>query len=685
MMACLIHRGPDDHGVHAKDGINLGHRRLSIINLSAAGRQPMSDPSGQVWVATNGEIYNFHALREALRGRYPFRTAGDTEAILAAYLVFGPDRFLDHLDGMFAFALWDARDASLILARDRMGIKPLYWARIPSGVAFASELRALIRHPDVPARLDLSRLPDYLMFRSVHAPSTALAGVSKLRPGHALTIRGGALTERRYWAPAYEPRLTEPRQALEAVRASVEAAVERHLVADVPVALMLSGGLDSGILAVCASRSASRLQCITVAFEGEPDNEDREAAWLARELGIPHRRVGIAPADISLLPQIVMQNDEPVAGPSSIAYWLALREARQHAKVILFGHGADELFGGYEQWKALRAARALHRLPPARQAARGLARLLCAAFPSDAAFRRLAAFLDAGDAQKAYLLLISVTAPAELPGLLRNGLGAPDGYRSSELADAFALEREPDAAMLRLEQGGWLADDLLHRVDRMTMVHSLEGRVPFLDRAVVECANAIPSALKLRRGTEKYILREAFRAALPARLARRRKQRFNTPIHRFFGPAYDRLLRRLFSLDHPLLREVFDRQRLLALLRDRRVANPVVLTGDIHSFWAADLKVDFGDPGAAAVASEYVCTSITSQGAPHDMFAAMLPDNPHIKFMDARVHGYALCTVGPQRWTTDFRAVESVRSRQSGIRTLASFVTESGRPGVLPA
>lgn len=567
MLHAIAHRGPDDDGVHADGRMNLGHKRLSIIDLSAAGRQPMANARGDVWLALNGEIYNFAALRTELADRYPFRTATDSETILAAYEAYGRQAFLEHLEGMFAFALWDGRDGTLLLARDRLGIKPLYWARVPGGVAFASEVRALVRHPDVPMRPDLARLPGYLMLRSVHNPATALAGVEKLAPGHVLLVRGADVQPRRYWRADFTPRHTNREAAAAELKRTVSAAVQSHLVADVPVAVMLSGGLDSSIIALCAAEQGAHLNTFSVGFAGEEDSELPAAAAWARHLGATHREITVAPVHIGLLPEIVFANDEPVAGPSSVAYFQALAEARKHAKVILFGHGADEILSGYEQLKILRLRRRLFRLPGVQLAAGLAARAVSALFPDDAAFRRLARFVEAGDERAAYFLLTAVSGPDEVRDLLV-AAGEPD--MPEPLVDAFAIEGDAETAAVRFEQGGWLPDDILHRVDRMTMAHSLEGRVPFLDRAVVECANAIPNSLKLRDGDEKRVLRDAFRATLPVEILRRRKQRFNIPIDRFFGPAYDRMLRGLFTGDHALTRHVFDRRALLALLEFRR-------------------------------------------------------------------------------------------------------------------
>jgi asparagine synthase (glutamine-hydrolysing) len=564
MLAEIAQRGPDDDGLYTDDRVTLGHKRLSIIDLSAAGRQPMANARADVRLIYNGEIYNFTALRRELAQRYMFRTATDSEVILAAYDVWGRDTFLDHLDGMFAFALWDARDATLLLARDRLGIKPLYWARVASGIAFASEVRALLRHPDVPARLDLARLPEYLMLRYVHSPATALAGVEKLAPGHVLVAKDSDVRIRRYWSADFTTRLHDADAAAAAIRESIHEAVRTHLVADVPVGIMLSGGLDSSVIAACAAEHGADLKTFSIGFAGEADSELPAAAALAERLGSTHREITVAPAHVALLPEIVFANDEPVAGPSSIAYSLALAEARKHAKVILFGHGADEILSGYEQLRLLRLRRRLARIPGASLAARAAAHAAASLFPGDAAFRRLARFVDAGDEAASYFLLTAVSGPDEVRALLQSP-GVVD--MPAPIAKAFSAERDPETAAIRFEQAGWLPDDILHRVDRMTMAHSLEGRVPFLDRAVVECANGIAPDLKLRGGEEKFILRAAFRSLLPPEILRRRKQRFNIPIDRFFGPAYDRMLGALFTGDHQLTRHVFDRRALAELLR----------------------------------------------------------------------------------------------------------------------
>lgn len=570
MLAVMVNRGPDDGGIHVTPCVSLGHSRLSIIDLSRSARQPMTDVTGRVHLTFNGEIYNFQTLRRMLAPRYAFSSSSDSESIIAAYLAFGREQFLEHLDGMFAFALWDDLDGSLFLARDRLGIKPLYWCEIPGGIAFASELRSLIRHPEVSIRPNLEALPEYLLLRSVHNPGTALKGVHKLPPGHCLLVKDGCVRESRYWEPDFTPGDMNAPQAARSLRCHLENACATHMVADVPVAVFLSGGLDSSILATLASKVTDRLQTFSIGFSGRLDNEFAFASKLASELGTRHRELTVTPGHIKMLPRVVYDNDEPVAGPSSIAYALALAEAKKYCKVILFGHGADELLAGYEQLKLMRLTKLLRSIPLVPDTLAILARGASAFFPDDDAFARLYQFVQASDLAEAYLLLVSVASPSEARKSL---LGCVEPAIPSALQTAFAEESDPETAILRFEQGGWLPDDILHRVDRMTMAHSIEGRVPYLDRNVVECANALPNRYKLKRGVEKYILRKAFSDILPPEIFKRRKKRFNTPIHTFFGVDYERLVQRLFSSDHQLTRHIFDKRKLMHLLEFRQTVS----------------------------------------------------------------------------------------------------------------
>lgn len=565
MLHAMAHRGPDDCGIFRSPCMTLGHKRLAIIDLSPVGRQPMSDPEGVLKLVFNGEIYNYQSLRRELENRYPFQTRTDTETILAAYRVFGREAFLSRLEGMFALALYTSDDNTLLLARDPMGIKPLYWAAIPGGIAFASELRSLLKHPHVSREPAPEVLSEYLLQRYVHNPRTAVKEVFKLTPGTRLLYQNGKISQSHFYTPSFSIRYAykDKEEACQELGERLQEAVKRHLVADVPVGLMLSAGIDSSVMALAAAKTENNLKTFTIGFMGASDNEFGPARRMAERLNADHTEIILAPVHLDMLPLVAFENDEPVAGPSSLAYHLALAEARKSCKVVLFGHGADELFSGYEQVKILKSYKLLKRVPLAALFARAVAGLIGGLFPQDGAFQRLNRFLNAADDCTAYHLLMAVSSPEETSGLLWSRDKAPI---PESLKEAFLLERDLEIASIRYEQGGWLSDDILHRVDRMTMAHAIEGRVPYLDPKVVEFANSLCPSLKFRSMQGKYILRRAFEKELPPEVTNRRKRRFNTPVDHFFGPAFNRMAHRLFTTKHLLTRHLFDPEGLAALL-----------------------------------------------------------------------------------------------------------------------
>jgi asparagine synthase (glutamine-hydrolysing) len=406
-----------------------------------------------------------------------------------------------------------------------------------------------------------------MVFRYFHNPDTVLRQVKKLQPGTALYLRQNVLTHKRYWAEDMSPRYDNEEDARQHLGQAIKNAVSTHVVADVPVAIMLSGGIDSSIIALCAAQCGVPIKTFTIGFKGQPDNEFVQAKRFADSLGLENIPIIVEPGNLDLLPQIVYFNDEPVAGPSSLAYYCALKEARKYATVILFGHGADEIVSGYEQLKILRKAHAMYRFPGMRMAARGIAHILKTAFPQDAAFARLKGFINAKTPLEEYFLLTAVCSPSEVQAMLSSGT---DHMMSLDpLDEVFNKYQDQETASIVFEQGGWLPDDILHRVDRMTMAHSLEGRVPFLDTAVVECAHGINNMLKLKGKQEKYILRQAFKNELPEHILTRRKQRFNTPIHHFFGKEYEQMVYELFTQNNTLTNDIFDKKGLLKLLEFR--------------------------------------------------------------------------------------------------------------------
>jgi len=539
MAAALAHRGPDDEGFHVDGHLGLGHRRLSILDLSTAGHQPMRNEDGMVWVVYNGQLYDFAPQREWLEGRgHRFRSHTDTEVIVHLYEEKG-EELLGDVDGMFAFALWDARRRKLLLARDRLGIKPLYYVETDGTLAFASELKALLALPWLPRQVDSLAVVQYLYQSSVPGDTCALQGFRKLQPGELLVAEDGAVRRRRYWRlplASGEPPAAFDDAAAE-FRTRLDAAVRSHLVADVPVGTFLSGGLDSSAVTLAARAAVTGpLHTFSVRFEGRAFDEGPVAAEVATALGTIHHELRLGDEAASVFPDVVHHADEPFAVSSALALYHLSRFARKHVKVVLTGDGADEVLAGYP-WRhepergpgagprsflrglGLSVARSVRG---ARAGTPGVASQLGA---------RLGRMLRHPDER--YAEIVSAFTPEELAHLL-----VPDrlelarrAWSSSPILRAYREEDGGDEVnrRLRVDLRTTLVDEMLAKVDRMTMASGLEARVPFLDRALVEWAFRQPGRHKIRGGKGKLLLRRALSGSLP-RVAARAKHGFDVPL-----------------------------------------------------------------------------------------------------------------------------------------------------------
>jgi asparagine synthase (glutamine-hydrolysing) len=532
MIDALAHRGPDGRGVRVDGPVALANRRLAIIDLEH-GEQPVINEDGSVFVVQNGEIYNHEALREELRSRgHRFATRCDTEVLVHAYEEYG-EAFLDRLRGMFALAIWDARARRLIVARDRFGIKPLYWRAEQGVLSFASELKALRRQPGFGTQLDPAALEAYFAFNSIPAPLSIFREARKLGAGHLLTWTPGAPPEVRRWArdaPAHAGALRReaPAELAAELRERLRDSVRAHLVADVPVGVFLSGGVDSGTLAALASDvTGGGVRTFSVGFDETSFNELDQARTVSERYGTEHHEVVLRPDAAQLLPEIVAAFDEPFADSSALPTYAVSRLAAQHVKVVLSGEGADELFGGYFTYVA-------DVLAPWLRAPARLAAPLVRRMPSSS--RRVSLEYKAkrfvGAASRPPLERHHGWKEILAPELRRELLGPgarPDPVdllrrRYAETAGAPALARLQD-----VDVGVYLPDDLLVKTDRASMAHSLEARVPFLDPAVAELALALPTALKVRGLQKKRLLREAVRPLLPEAVVDGPKRGFSIP------------------------------------------------------------------------------------------------------------------------------------------------------------
>ena len=556
----LVHRGPDDQGVWIDGPIGFGHRRLSIIDL-AGSPQPMASNDERLHVVFNGEILNYREVRD--RVRYPFRTAGDTETLLAAFDAYGPS-CVEHLSGQFVFAIHDRHDGSVWLYRDRLGILPLYYWLDDHQLVFASEIKALF--PALPRGLEVDQqgLAAYLAHRSVPAPGTLFAGVRKLKPGHRLHVtRDGSARIERWWSIP-ETDTTEATSgdiATTLVSEALCASVERNLVADVPVGAYLSGGVDSSLIVALMRRlvGSERVHTFSAGFDDPEYDEVQHALRVSEHLGTIHHEVTVTADDFERLwPRLTWHRDAPISEPADIAVFRLAELARQHVKVVLSGEGSDELFAGYPKYRFARTTAWAGLVPNPLRAAviDGVERRL----PSQLRRARIALRALRGDdeAERLEGWFAPFTSPERIALL-----GSVDRQAGLDIARG---QGDPVRRMLFADCHAWLADNLLERGDRMSMAASLELRPPFLDHRLVELAFSLPSNVKLRHGVTKWVVKEVARSLLPAEIVNRKKVGFRVPIANWLrgsmrDMAYDRLL-----AANSFATEAFDRRVVQELL-----------------------------------------------------------------------------------------------------------------------
>jgi len=532
MRMAMQHRGPDGMGNFIADGIALGHARLAIIDLRETGQQPMANEDGSLHLVVNGEIYNYRQLRADLQARgHRFRSHSDSEVVLHLYEEYGDD-CLHHLDGMFALALWDAPRHRLLLARDRFGIKPLYLAQQGDAVYFASELTALIRSGEIQVELDRYALYSYMAFSYVPAPLSILKGIQKLLPAERVVWEDGKLVREIYWTPQHTKVPDSRAEATEALAQRLDASVQAHLVSDVPVAAFLSGGVDSSTVVAMAKRHA-KIQTFCVSFPDSGVDEAPIARTVAAHLGTQHHEVTLHLDPMDLLSKAVAYMDEPFADSSALPTFAVCQAARQVAKVVLSGDGGDEVFGGYTGRYRVAALQAV--LPWPRLWARGLRCL-----PPWRSGRRssLPAMLDLAsqpDAER-YVAERQITSAADRASLFGHDsvAGYEVGLRDVPAAAIRqAAEWHPVHRALWMDLATSLSDDMLTKVDRMSMAHGLEVRVPFLDHHLVEFALSLPPSWLVSPWPVegKRLLRDVVTPHLPTGILNRPKQGFVVPLN----------------------------------------------------------------------------------------------------------------------------------------------------------
>lgn len=566
----LKHRGPDDEGEVILDSsevsVGLGHKRLSIIDLSPAGKQPMANEDETIWITFNGEIYNFREIRKELEGKgHKFRSHSDTEVIVHLYEELGT-KCLERLNGMFAFALWDAKQKSLFLARDRTGKKPLHYCVHRGHFLFASEIKALLQHPLVSREIDLKSLNKYLAYEYVPAPNSIFKAIKKLEPGYCLLFRGGAAVTSQYWDIPMEDYPISDRteaQYIDELKELLERAVTARLeAADVPVGLFVSGGLDSGVVAAIARKAKENLQCFSIGFEEASFDESRYAQQVARSLGIKHHlKVFRAQEMLHMVERLPEILDEPLADPSILPLYLLSQFAAEHMKVVLSGDGGDELFAGYQTYQA-------HKLVTFYDALPGFVKESVKAF----AFRLPVShkYLSLDFKIKQFLKGVGVSSEVRFflwrgafSNAERHALLRPEVRLELQNENAYeeiyryvrksGLTKELER-ILYLSMKLYLQDNNLVTVDRASMANGLEVRSPLLDRDVVDFVCRLPMEYKLNGLKTKYILKKVAEELLPRNVVYRKKKGFGVPLAKWLTGEL-----REFMLDY-LSQERIERQ-----------------------------------------------------------------------------------------------------------------------------
>ena len=591
MNSAIIHRGPDDGGIHIirrPDGVpwvGLANRRLSIIDLSPAGHQPMCNEDGNIWLAYNGEVFNFLDLRPGLQAKgHQFRSQTDTEVLIHLYEEHGID-FLSELNGMFGLALWDQTKQRLLLARDPFGIKPLYYFPLGGGrLAFASEVKSFLAGGLLKPEIDAEALHYYLNFLWVPGPKTLFKGVFKLMPGHCLLWHDGQFEVKRYWDGAPEADLHEHPEAelIEELRDILYAAVKRHLISDVPLGVFLSGGLDSSALLALSTQISNRsMKAYTIAFRSrdalneQSDEDPKYARLVADKFGADHHVIEIQPDIASLLPKIVWDLDEPVADPAAITSYLICKAAREQLTVLLSGQGADEIFGGYRVHLTDQFSRPLSAIPSVLRnkvllKAWDLLPLIKDKLPGlrpgkVMAFHRYFSKVLQGAGygrEKRYVFHRSYYAPGE-----QQGLYTPDFQAQIEQFDPYTthldyFDRVKDAdfidQMLYVDQKTFLPELNLTYSDKTSMAASVEVRVPFLDQQVAAFMRCVPACYKINGTRQKYLFKRAMEGILPPEVIWRGKAAFGAPVRSWLKEDLRPMIRELLSEETIKHRGYFD-------------------------------------------------------------------------------------------------------------------------------
>jgi len=603
MTRTLVHRGPDDEGFFVDANIGLGHRRLSIIDLSPAGHQPMPNETGTLQLVFNGEIYNHEALVRTLSGHHRFIGRSDTEVILHLYEEIGEAVF-SRLEGMFALALYDKTKEKVILARDRMGKKPLYYGVFGGTIIFGSELKALLKHPHFKKELDLRSLNKYLLYEYVPTPHSIFRNICKLEPATYLSFDGKTALKKKFWEISFD-RLPEPKNAfttahaVKGLDATLDQAVKSRLMSDVPLGIFLSGGIDSSTVAYYAQKNSStRIKTFSIGFREESFDESKFARQVAEHLGTEHHgKIMNADECMALVPSIAELLDEPLADASILPTFLLSRFTREHVTVALGGDGGDELFCGYDTFLAHRLADIYEKLPALlrKKLIEKFALNLPASFNNFSFDFKAKKFISGYYGSKQYR---NQRWLGSFDRKARSALFAGDVWRElekeNEFADIDSYDREAGTEdhyrqLIYQYLRTYMMDDVLVKVDRASMYNSLEVRAPFLDTAVVDLVNSLPTNYKLRRFTTKYILKKLMEDKLPKEIVYRQKKGFGIPLADWLAGGLRPFVSDLLSENKIKAQGLFNHEYINKILNDhfdRRADNrKLIWTLAVFQLW----------------------------------------------------------------------------------------------------
>jgi asparagine synthase (glutamine-hydrolysing) len=575
MMAVIAHRGPDGQGFYVNGEIGLGHRRLSIIDLGG-GAQPMTNEDDTLQMIFNGEIYNYVELTEELKSHgHKFKTHSDTEVILHAYEQWGHD-CVGHFNGIFAFALWDIPKQQLFLARDHLGVKPLYYVELGEQFLFGSEIKTLLSDPDCPRQVDLNSLSEFFSLRYVPSPGTMFQKIKKLPPGHWMTVDSSKVQIQRYWnwTPNLRTRVNEG-ELLEEYRSLVEDAVRIQMRSDVPVGLFLSSGIDSGcLLALMSGLSGKPIRTFTIGFEqGEAHNETDDARSLAKQFGADHDEMMVSPKDYTnYFERYMWDLEEPVGNETSVAFYFVSLIAGRKVKVVLSGQGADEPWAGYHRYIGVKLSGLYSKLPS--MLTKGLVPGLIDRYAKNERLRRGAVSLQESDVLTRFVKIYSFFNTEMKSQLFQPWVKEQISCDGQEAREALSRlhsdvkNLDPLTQMLYIDTRANLPDDLLMVGDKTSMANSLESRVPFLDYRLVEFIESLPNNLKLRGFQGKYLHKKAIEKWLPRNVVHRKKKGFDNPIDQWLRGSMKHFVKECLLSDSSGVGQFFEKKYLRTLIEE---------------------------------------------------------------------------------------------------------------------